>query len=222
MRSKHLALTKVGALTVTFNHEWFDDIVSNYLKVGVADPVADSGLGTSEEVVDDSDLVTQEHEAVDEVGSDKTSATGNQDTLALRWGQEFDGRETREGGVGNSVAVWMEDGLGLVGCKTLGEPGVQLCLLCILLREIGAARGGQDVMRAKIERPEEVNGDFTVEAKPIETNGLDFSTRLVQDFDLVRPEHVRNVHVVGCQIRKHLGSARGKPLSVHRWRKRAL
>ena len=77
MRSKHLTFTEVGALTVTFNHEWFDDIVSNYLKVWVADPVADSGLGTGEEVVDDGNFVTQEHKTVDEVGSDETSATGN-------------------------------------------------------------------------------------------------------------------------------------------------
>ena len=193
MRSKHLTFTEVGALTVTFNHEWFDDIVSNYLKVWVADPVADSGLGTGEEVVDDGNFVTQEHKTVDEVGSDETSATGNQDTLALRWSQEFDGRETREGGVGDSVAVWVEDRLGLVGRKTLGEPGVQLRLLCILLREIGVAWGGQDVMRAKVERPEEINGDFAVETKSVETNCLDFLTRLVQDFYLVRPERVRNV-----------------------------
>ena len=176
----------MGALTVTFNHEWFDDIVSNHLKIGVADPVTDSSLGTSKEVVNDGNLMTQEHETVDEVGSNETSAAGNQDTLALRWRQEFDGRETRESGIGDSTAVWVEDGLGLIGRKTLGEPGMQFFLLCILVREIGATRGSQDIMGAKVERSEEVNGDFTVEAKPIETNGLDFLTTLVQDFDLVR------------------------------------
>lgn len=144
--------------------------------------------------------MTQEHEPVDEVGSNETSATGNQDTLALRRRQEFNGRETRESGVGDSLTVWVEDGLGLVGCKTLGEPGMHFFLLRILMSEVCAARGGQDIMGAKVKRPEEVNGNFAVEAKTIETNGLDFLTRLVQDLDLVRPKRVRNFQV-GCQIR---------------------
>lgn len=50
-------------------------------------------------------------------------------------------------------------------------------------------------MRAKIKRSEEVDGDFAVEAKPIETNGLDLLTRLVQDFDLSRSRCVRKVRL---------------------------
>ena len=123
--------------------------------------------------------------------SDESSATGNQDTLALRGRQEFHGWETGEGSVGDGLAVWVEDGLGLVRCKTLGELCMQLFFLCILVGEIGRAWGGQDIMRAKIERSEEINGDFAVEAKTVETNGLDFLTRLVQDLNLRRPKRVR-------------------------------
>lgn len=68
--------------------------MSNHLKVGVTDPMANSGLGAGEEIIDDGDLVTQEHQTVDEVRSDETSAAGNQDTLAFRRRQEFDRWET--------------------------------------------------------------------------------------------------------------------------------
>ena len=49
---------KVGALTVTFNHERLDDVVSDHFKVRVADPVADGGFRTSEEVIENGDLMT--------------------------------------------------------------------------------------------------------------------------------------------------------------------
>ena len=84
--------------------------MSNHLKVGVTDPVADGGFGTGEEVIDDGDFMPQEHETVDEVRSNETSAAGDQDTLALRWGQEFDRWETCESGVGDRMAIWVEDG----------------------------------------------------------------------------------------------------------------
>ena len=61
MRSEWLTLTKVGALTVTLNHERFDHIVSNHLKVGMADPVTNCGLGASEKVIEDGNFVAQEH-----------------------------------------------------------------------------------------------------------------------------------------------------------------
>jgi len=61
MQSEQPTLTQVGALTVTLNHEWLDDIMSYHLKVGMSDPVADGGLGASEEVIEDGNFVTQEH-----------------------------------------------------------------------------------------------------------------------------------------------------------------
>ena len=174
------------ALTITLNHEWFDNIMSYHLKVGMADPVTDGGLGAGEEIIDDGDFMTQKHQTVNEVGSDEASAAGNQDTLALRWRQELDRWETRERRIGDRVGVWVEDGFGLVGGKPLGEPSVQFFLLRVLLGEIGVAWGGHDIMRAKIKRSEEINGDFAVEAKPTKTNGLDFLTGLVQNPDLWR------------------------------------
>jgi len=160
--------------------------MSNHLKVGMADPMADGGLGTGEEIINDGDFMTQEHQTVDEVGSNETSAAGNQDTLALRWGQELDRWETRESGVGDRMGVWVEDGFGLIGGKTLGELCVQFCLLRILFGEVGVAWGGHDIVGAKVKRSEEIDGDFTVEAKTMETDGLDFLTGLVQDPDLGR------------------------------------
>ena len=59
-------------------------------------------------------------------------------------------------------------------------------LLCIFLGEIGGAWSSHDIVRAKIKRSEEINGDFTIEAKAVETDGLDFLTRLVQNPDLGR------------------------------------
>ena len=125
------------------------------------------------------------------MGPNETSAAGNQDALAISWGQQFDGWETREGGVGDSLGVWVVDRLGLVGRETLGEPRMQFSLLYILLRVIGAARGSQDIMRSKIKRSEEIDGNFTVEAETTETDCLDFLTRLVQDPDLSRSKRVR-------------------------------
>jgi hypothetical protein len=43
----------------------------------VADPVGDRGPGTGEEVVQDGDLVTEEHETVDKVRPDETGTTGD-------------------------------------------------------------------------------------------------------------------------------------------------
>ena len=145
----------------------------------MADPVTDGGLGAGEEIIDDGDFVTQEHQAVDEMRSDKTSAAGNQDSLALRRRQKLDRWETRESRIGDRVGVWVEDRFGLVRGKTLGELRVQFFLLRILLGEISVARGGHDIMRAKIKRSKEINGDFAVETKAIKTDSLDFLTGLV-------------------------------------------
>lgn len=54
-------------LTVAFNHEGFDDIMTNQFKIGMTDPVADSCLGTSKEVVENSDFMSEEHEAINKM-----------------------------------------------------------------------------------------------------------------------------------------------------------
>ena len=119
MRSEHSAFAKPGVLTVTLNHERLDDVMSDHLKVGMADPVADRGLGPSEKVIDNGHFVTQEHQTVDQVRSDETGPPGDQYALAIGWRQEFNGRETREGRVGDRVGVWVENGLGLIQRRTL-------------------------------------------------------------------------------------------------------
>ena len=39
------------ALTVALNHEGFDNVVTDHLEVRVTNPVTDSGLGASKEIV---------------------------------------------------------------------------------------------------------------------------------------------------------------------------
>lgn len=64
-------------LTVNFNHEGLNDIVSNHLKVGVTNPVGDGSSATGEEVVKDCNFMTEEHKTVDQVGSDETGTTSD-------------------------------------------------------------------------------------------------------------------------------------------------
>lgn len=102
---------RVGGRTIALDHERLNDIVADHLEVGVTDPVGQAGLGTSEEVVDNGDIVAQEHETVDEMGADETSTTGDEDALALGGREKFHGREAGEGGVGDGLRVWVVDGL---------------------------------------------------------------------------------------------------------------
>lgn len=69
--------------TITLDHERLNNVVSDHLKVGVTNPVADGGLGAGEEVVDDRDFMPEEHKTIDKVRSDKTSATSDKDALAV-------------------------------------------------------------------------------------------------------------------------------------------
>lgn len=77
--------TKIRELkrTITFNHEWFDNIVPDHLEVRVADPVAYVRTRTSEEIVKYGDFMTQKHEAVDQMRADKTGPTGDKNALAF-------------------------------------------------------------------------------------------------------------------------------------------
>jgi hypothetical protein len=97
--------------TVTLDHEWFDDIVSNRLKVGMADPVGDARLGTGEKVVEHGDLMTEEHEAVNQMGADKACATCDKDALTARLGEKLDWGETAEGGIGDGLRLRVVDRL---------------------------------------------------------------------------------------------------------------
>lgn len=67
--------------------------MADQFKVRMTNPVAYSRLGTSKKVVNDSDFVAKKHETVHQVGTDKTSATSNKNTLSLRSCEELHGRE---------------------------------------------------------------------------------------------------------------------------------
>lgn len=157
--------------TITFNHEWFDNIVSHHLEVGVANPVTDSGLGSSKEVIDDGNLMTEEHKAVNEMGADKSSATGDKDPLALRGRKQLDGGEARKSGVRNGVSGGHIDRLGLVGGVALVELGV-LSLLLFILHARSHIIGSLDgVVGPQIQGTKDINRDLAVEAEAIEANG---------------------------------------------------
>jgi hypothetical protein len=76
--------------TVTFDHEWFDDIVLNQLKTGMADAVGDARLGTGEKVVERGYLTTGEHDAVDQMGVDEACTTCDEDELTASTGEKLD------------------------------------------------------------------------------------------------------------------------------------
>jgi len=55
--------------------------------------------------------MTEKHETVDEVRADKAGATRDEDALAARLGEELDGGETTEGGVGDGLRLGVIDRL---------------------------------------------------------------------------------------------------------------
>ena len=57
--------------------------MSNQLEIRMTDPMGNARLGTSKEVVDHGDLVTKEHETVDQMRTDKASTTGDENALAI-------------------------------------------------------------------------------------------------------------------------------------------
>ena len=77
----------------------------------MADPVGNARLGTGEKVVEHSDLVTEEHKAVNQMGTDKTCATCDDDALTARLGEKLDRGETAEGGVGDGLRLRVVDRL---------------------------------------------------------------------------------------------------------------
>ena len=69
--------------TVAFNHERLDNIVADQLKIGVPNPVTDICTRTSKEVIQDSDFMTEQHKAVDEVGTYEPGSSSDKNALAL-------------------------------------------------------------------------------------------------------------------------------------------
>lgn len=168
-------------LTVTFDHKWLHNIVTDHLKVWMTNPVANIGFGTGEEVIEHGDLMTEKHQAVNQVRAYKASSASNQDTFALSIGEEFDGAETREGGIGDGVGARVEDGFRLVGCMASAEPCMLLLLyaICFFI-----CIDSGNVVGTKIEGTKNIELDFRVKTETLETNGCNFVTILVEGADL--------------------------------------
>ena len=94
-----------------------------------------------------------------DVGADEARAAGDEHALARGRGQELDGREAREGGVGDRLGVLVEDGLGLVRGVALGELGVAGGLLRVERVDGAIGGGGDDVVGAQVEGADEVEGE---------------------------------------------------------------
>lgn len=146
--------------------------MANHLEVRVANPVTDSRLRTSEKIVDHSDFVAQNHQAVDEVGADKASTASDQDALPLRGSQKLYGREAGEGGIRDRVRLGVVDRLGL--------EERELVLIGVGLD--GGLLGfgsGRRVVWAHIERAQDIEGDLAVKPEALEAYGADLLAILV-------------------------------------------
>lgn len=91
----------VNGLTIALNHEGLYDVMADHLKVGVAAPMSDGGLGTGEEVIEHGDLMAKKHQAIDQMGADEACAAGDKNALALVGRDELNGGKAGEGGVGD-------------------------------------------------------------------------------------------------------------------------
>ena len=117
--------------TVTFDHERFNYVMSNHLKIGMADPVSDSGFGSGEKVVQDGDFMTEKHQTIDKMRADEACSTRHQDAHSRGRGKKFDGRETRERGVRYRMGIWMVDRFRLISGMALSESGMLFVFLSL-------------------------------------------------------------------------------------------
>lgn len=76
---------------VDLDQDAIHNVMADELKVRVAQPHADVGLGAGVVVVDANNVMAREHEPVDEVRADKAGAAGDQDALFHKGVQRFDG-----------------------------------------------------------------------------------------------------------------------------------
>ena len=127
--------------------------MADHFKVGMAYPMTDGSLGTGEEVVEDSNFMAEHHKTVNEMGSDKTGTTSDQDALALRRRKELDGRETTQCCIRDRIRFRVVNRLGLVHVNiAAGEPAMVIINLDdLLLLGIGRAiRSGLGVLHVDI------------------------------------------------------------------------
>ena len=75
---------------VDFKLDRFGDVVADELKARVIPPLAHIGFAAGESVVETKNLLTGLHQAIDQMGAEKTSAAGDQ--VAHRTGSHLQNR----------------------------------------------------------------------------------------------------------------------------------
>lgn len=83
--------------------------MSDHFKVRMTDPVANSGLGSRKEIVQDCDFMAKKHESIYKVRTNKASPASDKDALASRWWKKFYGKKPRQCCVGDGPSVRMVD-----------------------------------------------------------------------------------------------------------------
>ena len=166
-------------LTVALGHVGLHDIMPDHLEIGVANPMADGGFGASKEIIEDRDLVSEEHQTVDEVRPDESRSSGDENTLSLVGGEQLDGRETAESRVRDGVLAREVYRVGLEVGVTVGDGcGILAILRC--LRDGAIARCRDHVVRAEVQGTDDVEQDLAVESKALEAHRRDFVAVLVE------------------------------------------
>ena len=130
--------------------------------------------------------MAENHEAVHQMRSDKSSAAGDKDALALGRRKQLDRGEAGEGGVRDGLGVGVVDGLGLIFAIGAGELCVFNLLLLLLARAVRLRGGGHDIVGTKVEGAQDIERDLTVETKALEADSGNDITVLVESTDLRR------------------------------------
>lgn len=75
---------------VDFQHDGFHDVVNNQIEVGVSNPLLDILLAASEHIVDYSNLMALKHKAIDQIATNETGASSDEDSKFFALGKYFD------------------------------------------------------------------------------------------------------------------------------------
>lgn len=169
--------------TIALDHERLDDVMAHHLEIGVPDPVPDGRLGPREEVVQHGHLVPEQHQPVDEVRADKPRTARDEDALPLRRREQLHGGEPGQRGVRDRLRLGVVDRFRLVGVQALREARVVRELLGVDVVDL-LDGGREDIVRSQVERSQEVDRDFAIEAESLEADGFDFLPVLVERLDL--------------------------------------
>lgn len=119
--------------------------------------------------------MAEEHEAIHEVGTDKTSTAGDENALLLGRGEQLNRRVVCDGRIGNGVRTGVVCGLNT---KELG-------FLALILRARARLRVNL-VVRLEVKRAEGLDVGLRVESKAVETDFGEWLTRAVHGSDGTR------------------------------------